>query len=59
MLTKKYEHYFVSCDSDKCKAELNYAYVDRLSAVTEIHDEGWILTEEDKCYCPKCSRKIQ
>ena len=29
-------------------------YVDEGTVIDEAQDEGWYITEDNECYCPKC-----
>lgn len=55
MLYEKDKFWFVDCDG--CANTLMFYYSNRSSAISDIKEECWELTEDDKCYCNKCIKK--
>lgn len=58
MLYEKDKFWFAQCDGG-CKKEFPFYSSNKLSAMWTIIDDGWEVHPEDRCYCPKCLKKIK
>lgn len=58
MIFEKDKFWFATCDGD-CKKDYPFYSGAKLSMIWNLQDDDWEVHDEDKCYCPKCLRKMK